>query len=457
MKRYKKLYALLGVLVFVCAVTFAVSQYEEKKELIKNSDEIILELAKEEVLSLSWEYDDTKLAFHKDEEWLYDEDEAFPVNGEKVEGMLELFEELGAAFTIEEVEDFGQYGLDKPSCTISFATAEEAYEIKLGDYSTMDSQRYLSLGDGNVYLVKNDPLDTFEVTLDDMMEHDEFPVFKDVTEIAFAGKETYEIVYEEESTNTYCKEDVYFAQTKNSIKPLDTDKVEDYLDTISYLDLTDYVTYAATEEELSDCGFDDPELTVTIKHMAEEENEEAFVLYIARDPKDVEQIPADEIEVNAYARVGESQIIYKLTEEQYEELEAVTYNDLRHSEIFTADFDEITQIEATLEGEIYTLTSEGDAGKRVFYYGEEEIETDAFYAALKALTADSFTEEMPTGKEEICLTISIENENFSEVTVALYRYDGSFCIAMVDEEPVCLVERSLVVDLIESINAIVLS
>ena len=33
----------------------------------------------------------------------------------------------------------------------------------------------LSTGDGNVYLVSVDPLDTYEVTLPDMIKHDELP------------------------------------------------------------------------------------------------------------------------------------------------------------------------------------------------------------------------------------------------------------------------------------------
>lgn len=38
----------------------------------------------------------------------------------------------------------------------------------------------------------------------------------------------------------------------------------------------------------------------------------------------------------------------------------------------------------------------------------------------------------------------------------LYRYDGTYCLAVVDGTPVSLVERSYVVDLIEAVNAIVL-
>ena len=56
-------------------------------------------------------------------------------------------------------------------------TDDETYEISLGDYSTMDSQRYVSIGDGNVYLVKNDPDGQFDVTIDALLKNDEIPNF----------------------------------------------------------------------------------------------------------------------------------------------------------------------------------------------------------------------------------------------------------------------------------------
>ncbi|HQC82457.1 MAG TPA: DUF4340 domain-containing protein, partial [Bacillota bacterium] len=48
--------------------------------------------------------------------------------------------------------------------------------------------------------------------------------------------------------------------------PLDTTRVNDYLRNIKYLDLTDYVTYKATAEDLTKYGLDKPELTVTLKY-----------------------------------------------------------------------------------------------------------------------------------------------------------------------------------------------
>ena len=165
MNRSKKLRILLGILVVACVVTLLVMQMEERKEQIKNSEEIILEVPSDSVQSLSWEYEGNTLSFHKAETWLYDEDEAFPVSEERIHELLELFEAFGVSFIIEDVEDYGQYGLDAPLCTIDLTTEERSYQILVGDYSKMDSKRYVSIGDGNVYLVQKDPLDHFDTDL----------------------------------------------------------------------------------------------------------------------------------------------------------------------------------------------------------------------------------------------------------------------------------------------------
>ena len=247
MKRSKRIYILLGVLSVSCMATLGVMRWEEEKEKIKNSDEIILELSGDQVTSISWELESETLAFHKGDRWLYDEDEAFPVDEEKIGRLLERFEEFGAAFVIEEVEDYGQYGLDDPVCTIHLGTGEQSYEILLGSYSSMDSQRYVSMGDGNVYLVKDDPLDDFDVTLRDMIDHDEIPEFEKAEGIRFKGTENYSVVYEE-SSRTYSRDDVYFTEREGKTVPLDTSGVSLYLGNMSRLDLSNYVAYNASDE-----------------------------------------------------------------------------------------------------------------------------------------------------------------------------------------------------------------
>lgn len=472
MKRSKRLCILLGVLAVACVATFALSRYQAKKEQIETSGEVVLEIPVDSVQALSWEYDGEELAFHKDDKWIYDEDEAFPVDGEKIEDLLDQFSAMGAAFIIENPEDLSPYGLSDPTCSITITTDEETYTILLGGYSTMDSQRYVSIGDGNVYLVADDPLDDYDVGLRDLLDPDDIPDFDQVSKITFTGSENYEIfyeAYEEGSTRTYCADDVYFAQQGDSTLPLDTDKVTSYLQTIRYLDLSDYVTYNVTDEELAQYGLDDPQLTIQVDYTEENEDgdevSDTFTLHISRDPEELAKAEESESEneddteeeITAYMRVGDSPIIYRLYSESYSSLMRASCDDLRHAELLTADFADITQIDISLEDADYTITTDGSGDDRTYAYLETEVEIDDFRDALESLQADSFTDEAPAQKEEIRLTLHLDNEAFPTVEISLYRYDGSSCLAVVDGVPTALVERSQVVDLIEAVNAIVLN
>lgn len=474
MKRSKRLCILLGVLAVACVATFALSRYQAHQEQIETSGEVVLEIPVDSVQALSWEYDGEELAFHKDDKWIYDEDEAFPVDGEKIEGLLEQFSAMAAAFIIENPEDLSPYGLSDPTCSIVITTDEETYTILLGGYSTMDSQRYVSIGDGNVYLVAEDPLDDYDVGLRDLLDPDDIPAFDQVSKITFTGSENYEIfyeAYEDSSTRTYCADDVYFAQLEDGTLPLDTDKVTSYLQTIHYLDVSDYVTYNVTDEELAQYGLDDPELTIQVDYVTENEDgdevTETFTLHISRDPDELakaeqaesegEEEDTEEEEITAYMRVGDSPIVYRLYSESYSSLMRASWDDLRHSELITADFADITQIDISLDGSDYTITTDGSGDDRTYAYLETEVEIDDFRDALESLQADSFTDESPAQKEEISLTLHLDNEAFPTVEIDLYRYDGSSCLAVVDGVPAALVERSQVVDLIEAVNAIVLN
>ncbi len=473
MKRSKRLCILLGVLAVACVATFALSRYQAKKEQIQTNGEVVLEIPVDSVQALSWEYDGETLSFHKDDQWIYDEDEAFPVDGEKIEGLLNQFSAMGAAFTIENPEDLSPYGLSDPTCSITITTDEETYTILLGGYSTMDSQRYVSIGDGNVYLVADDPLDDFDIGLRDLLDPDDIPAFDQVSEITFTGSENYQIfyeAYEDGSARTYCADDVYFVQQEDGTLPLDTDKVNSYLQTIRYLDLSDYVTYNVTDEELAQYGLDDPELTIQVNYTEENEDgdevSDTFTLHISRDPEELAKAEASESdsdeedteeEITAYARVGDSPIVYRLYSESYSSLMRASCDDLRHAELFTADFADITQIDVLLEGTDYTITTDGSGDDRTYAYLETEVEIDDFRSALESLQADSFTDEAPAQKEEISLTLHLDNEAFPTVEISLYRYDGSSCLAVVDGVPTALVERSQVVDLIEAVNSIVLN
>ena len=483
MKRFKRLYLLVGVLALVCVLTFAVSRHESRKEAIRASGEVVLELSPDSVQTLSWDCEDTGFSFHREDgAWTYDDDAAFPVDQDKIASLLSYFDQMGAAFTIEDAEDLGMYGLDDPLCTIDLTLDDDqAYTITLGDFSTMDSQRYVSIGDGNVYLVQNDPLDAFDVELRDLIDQDDVPYLSQTRSVTFSGEQNYTVTYAEDSPDAWNDEDLFFTTRDGETIPLDTYRVEDYLSAITSLDLTNYVTYTADGEMLAQLGLDDPQLVIEVDYVDEDDDSGqvlTFQLSVSRDPEELAAAQADqdqqdqqtqdqgtgdtseteeeEEEITAYARVGDSKILYQITGEEYTALMAAAYDDLRHQEVLPVDFEEMTQLDITLDGESYTITAQGDEDDRTYLLGEEEVDLEDVLYAMECLSADSFTDQSPTGKEEIRFTLTSSRESVGTVEVALYRQDGSCCLAQVNGQSVSLIPRDQVVDLTEAINAIVL-
>ena len=234
------------------------------------------------------------------------------------------------------------------------------------------------------------------------------------------------------------------------------------------------MSYNVTDEELETFGLDEPALAITLDYSSSDEDGNktdsgTLVLHLSQNPEELaayEEAIANEEDVlpdvTCYARVGDSQIVYQITQSEYDTLADVSYDALRHQKVFTADFDTVTSIDVTLEDENYTFicTPPEDADdtdtEGTWTYQGVEFDIFDFSYALRALAATNFTVETPNGQEEISLTLHLDNEDFSTFTLTLYRYDGESCIACVDDEPIAFVSRDKAVDLIEAVRAVTL-
>ncbi len=475
MARSKRLLILVAVLLAVCAAAFAALNWQQRQEQIAVSGEAVLTIAADSVQSLSWTYGETALAFTRGEDggWTYDADAAFPVDPAAMEELLAPFDPFSAAFVIEEAEEEGQYGLDNPACSITIATEEETWEIRLGGTSAVDGQRYVSFGEGTVYLAASDPLDAYGATLSDLIDQDESLSYDTVSAIRFAGAADYAVSYAEGSADAWFGDDVYFTEDGGETVPLDTERVGDYLESLTTLRLIDYVTYNVTEEELEQYGLDDPELTVEVDYTRTDEDgaeiSGTYVLAVSRDAEELaaaqaaEEAGQEPEDVTGYVRVGDSQIVYRVSATTCEALLAGRYDDLRHRAVLRADLDAVTALDITLEGSAYTLAADGsedEAGSRIWTYGETEVDFTGLQSALEGLkagSAEDFSFDGAPGQEEIRLTAHLDSETRPETEIVLYRYDGTRCVAEVDGEAVCLVSREGVVDLMEAVYAIVLA
>ena len=460
MKRRNKLLALTGVLAAVCIAIGCVLGIEQKKEDIRAEEAVILSLSVEDIDAISWDTGGEGLSLHRDgESWFWDEDEAFPVSNDEMETLLGKFETISSAFIIENVDDPGQYGLDDPETTITVTVGDAVHTIALGDYSAMDQQRYIDIGDGKVYLAQEDPADYVSLAISDLIAHDDTPTFPTVESIVLSGSEDYTIVCDSE-TATMDETDNYFARRNGALQVLDADYVTDLLNTVSLLELSDYVSYTADEETLAACGLAEPALSITVNYLDGEDVAQSFTLHIGLDAEATaaaaEAEEGEEVTIAKYVRVGDSSIIYTLDDADYEELTACGYDQLRHRELFWGDFAAVTAMDVTLEGEKHTFTADGEGDDRVWYWNETEVDIADVQSALTALSADSFTDESG-GKQEIAVTLYLDNTDFPQTEIVLYRHNGTLCVAEVDGEVVSLVSRSTVLQLVQAVQAITLN
>jgi hypothetical protein len=306
-----------------------------------------------------------------------------------------------------------------------------------------------------------------------MIDNDEIPDVTNATEIVYTAAESGDVVYDENLTGD-AADDVYYLDGESAKKPLDTDNVTSYLRKLTYLSLSDYATYKATTDDLVTYGLADPELSLVITYKDEDENEQSFELTLGRDEdqkkaaedaeEDTESTETDSYDSTAtdsstggYLRIGQSAIVYTLSSTDYEALKAISYDSLRHKEVFAAEFTGIEKMVVTLDDEEYTIQASGDTDNRTYTYLDNEIDITNIKSALTALSAEDFTSEKPSQKQEIALTLYVNTEDAeSIINIVLYRYNGSDCLAEINGEPVSLVSRSSVVDLMEAIYAIVL-
>ena len=125
MKRQKNLLILVGVLAALCAGIAAVKGVQKHIDKVSTVSEDILSIDPDALTSVRWTVGGKSLTFaNSDSGWQQQDDDAFPVDQDKISDLLDHFAPLTASFVIHDVTDYSQYGLDKPTGTVTFSTAD---------------------------------------------------------------------------------------------------------------------------------------------------------------------------------------------------------------------------------------------------------------------------------------------------------------------------------------------
>ena len=162
-KQKKQLIILLAVLLALTAAIPGIRYFVEKQEeksaeaaKLEQESKVLIGGACEDIVKFSYDYDGASYAFEKTgDTWQAADDPGRNLKEASIKNMLSGVTPLYVQQTIENVTDFGQYGLDQPERTITFETASASHILYVGDYNTLTGTCYVSLPSENrVYVVE---------------------------------------------------------------------------------------------------------------------------------------------------------------------------------------------------------------------------------------------------------------------------------------------------------------
>ncbi|MGM9606084.1 MAG: DUF4340 domain-containing protein [Oscillospiraceae bacterium] len=477
MKRSKRLMLLALALVILAGASFAALKLNPDTDAADSAGEeavSIYTVDPESVTKLSWTYNgETVTLMDAGDGWMYADDRNFPLDESYLDDMLDALSEITSSKTIENVEDLAQYGLEEPACAIT-VTAGKTSEIKLGDTTSLGGQRYLSLGDGNVYLVDSSLLDDFSYGLYDIIRKESIPSMSTIRSfVVDDGDRQFTIDYLEESGLAHSDQYTWFAETEDGYCTLDTELARDFVEQVTDLKWGKCVDYKATASALKEYGLDDPAVTVTVTYVETSQvetnmtDDDGKTIY---DTKETEQTFVLEIGGYngnyCYARLAGSQMVYLISADICDCLLYTDENDLLPDDVLVMDWDTVTGIDITVDDCTYSVVKEvqeetdedgNTTRKYVYKLDGEEIELEKVLDSLEALNATGSGEGLtPTRSAEISFLFHRDARTFQEVELTFYQYDSSSCLVSLNGETRLFVSRDSVVSIVEAVNALVL-
>lgn len=469
MKRSRKLISMFLVLVVLVGATFLVMKLNPENEVEEEAEEtVIFSLDPDTITAITWDYSE-EVSFEKtDDGWEYTADSVFPLEESYLETMVDTLTEITSSKTIENVEDWDEYTLEVPVCEIHVTAGDTDYTLKIGEQTSMTGERYCSIGDGNAYLVDSAVLDAFSYGLYDVLEMETIPTMSNITSMKLeSGNQSYEIDYLEDSGLAYADAYVWFMDGQ----ALDTELTEALLDTVrnlsweacAHFHVADFAAY----------GLDEPAAIVTIDYTrtlnidtGEIDDEGNTVYDTELDDETFVLSLGQTADGTCYARIGDSAMVYKVDAGVLDTLCYTTEAELQPDEVLLMDWENVTSMDITLDGEVYTVTKstktvtddEGNTSEETAYLlNGAEIDGGDIESAVDALTFSGYAAGLtPERSEEIRILIHRDRETFPEVELAIYQYDSSQCLVTLDGEATVFANRETVVDLVETVNSLVL-
>lgn len=397
MKRERKLMILSGVLV-VCVAGAVVVSRMDFEEKMTGTETTIVDVDSADITYLAWNYGDDQMAFaREDGEWSYETDAKMPVDQDLLDEIAENLSDITSDKMVEEVQNLSVYGLSDPSYNITIKTADDTWEIAVGDETFSDGEVYISDGDDYVYLTDAGLIDDISYSLLDCVQQDDIPEMESISRVKVVNDNTVNMIYKEGAGCCYSDAYTYYLKDGDTYRNLDNEKTEEAFTTLSDFAWEECADYYADDSELESYGLKEPDEVILL------------------DWSTVDSIEM-ELDGNVYTveleKSGDDEYKYTFNDEDIE---------------FGDVLDQLSGITIAEDS--------GDEDDQNLPDGEPSLSDN---------------------KSELKFTFHRNTDDYSTVELEFYQYDGSYCISVLNGEELNYTDRSSVVDLKEAVNSVIL-
>ena len=467
MKRTKKLLILLGVLIVVCAASFAASKLNP--ELSTGSDDTessaVFTLDADSVTALSFKYTGSLSFEHDNGTWYSNDDPDFPLDSSRIDRMVSAISSISAERTIDQPAALSEYGLSDPICQVTVDTGSgEQSVLSFGNEAELGGSRYMSTGDGKVYLVDKNIIDSFDCALYDLVTKELLPDMSNIVSFTVeSGDSHYELDYIENSGLAYSDGYVWFYKDGDDYLTLDTALTNAFTGKITGLTWGECVNYKANDDDLKTYGLAEPTAVVKVDYIESSEvatnmtDSDGNTIYDTQETEHTFKLEiGGYVDDKCYVRIAGSQMVYLIDGTICDNLLHATYESLQPDEVLDMDWDTVDSVDVDLPNFSASFTkSENADGEITWLLNGEEKELQPVLDRLnEMLPSDSGSEKEPGANALLRFTFHRSTDKFKTVVLEFYDYDSSNCLVSLDGTARLLVARSDFSALLESVSAL---
>lgn len=390
-----------------------VDKQEAKEEQENESETIALcDIEADDLASIKYTVNDEEITLtKKDDSWVKDGDEEFPLDQSSVETAVDDILGLEADRQIDDVEDLSEYDLDSPQNQITLTNADgDETVLYVGMKYESGNQYYIKKADDDstVYLVGTSAVSPFMTTLYDMAESETFPTItsSNINKVEVDKEDSYTLT-EDISTLKWTVTD------EENSDDADSTAVSDLTSAASSLAYDQFIDYNCTDD--SEYGLDDPYATITIDYTEEEEVEASDDSEAADDSEDVnEEETTDTSDDAETTEDAEDTDAENESEDDDEESEDTDESTADSEETKTITVNKTVVLYVGDEAEASDDSDDSDAGRYVKVEGSDQVYT---------MTDDTLTTFLDKTSEDF-YSLSVSSIAYSMVDTLDIEADG---------------------------------